>query len=67
MTTLKPVTSKACFCCGEEVVQAGFSYDREVYCSAECIEHVQELEQENEDSYLLDDEDESGEYRSLYQ
>lgn len=42
---------KFCTCCDELIVEAGHTYNSEDYCSAECIEHVQEEEQEYLDSY----------------
>lgn len=56
---------KTCNCCGEAVSEA-VVVDGGTFCSFECVEFIQEQEQECLDSYLVGEEDTSGEYVSLY-
>lgn len=56
---------KTCNCCGEAVIES-VVVDGETFCSFECVEFTQDQEQEYLDSYLVGEEDTSGEYVSLY-
>lgn len=56
-----------CVCCNSQVSEFDLcEHEGDPYCSWECVEHVQDQEQEYLDSYEVGQEDQSGEYRSLY-
>ena len=44
-------SARVCNCCGASAESDPILYDGAIFCSAECIEYVQEQEQEYLDSY----------------
>lgn len=56
-----------CVCCNTQVSEHDVcEHAGDPYCSWECVEYVQDQEQEYLDSYEVGQEDQSDEYRSLY-
>lgn len=57
----------ACSCCKTVVntCEAEFESGR-FYCSFDCLAFEQDKQREAFDSYAVSDQDQSGEYRSLY-